>query len=77
MSDLQLEILAELRRQSIQQEMKAIRLAEKVRRARAPQNSLLQRNMAALGNWMIAAGERLKNATSQSGNRVLSKEYRT
>ena len=74
MSDLKFEILAELRRQSIQQEMKGIRLTEKFRKARPPQNSLLQRSSAALGNWMITTGERLKNVASQPGNGVLSKE---
>ena len=77
MSDLQFEILAELRRQSIQQEMRDIRLAGKFRRARAFQKSLLQHSLAVLGNWMIAAGERLKHAASQSGSRVLEQEYRT
>lgn len=51
------EIESELHRKSIMEEMDAIRLEEEATKGQ----TLLDKNLALLGNWMISGGEKLRN----------------
>ncbi|MDD2922223.1 MAG: hypothetical protein PHQ36_08045 [Anaerolineales bacterium] len=50
------EIMAELHRKDINEEIKSIRLADEAVKGRA----LLDKSLAAIGKWMILRGERLR-----------------
>lgn len=60
------EISAELNRQRIEEEMKAIRLEEKATKGKSLSNRLL----AGLGYWMVKKGQKLRarNTTSFQTN---------
>jgi hypothetical protein len=51
------EIESELNRKRIMAEMDAIRLEEEATKGK----TLLDKNLALLGRWMIAGGEKLRN----------------
>jgi hypothetical protein len=51
------EIEAELRHKDIMDEMDVIRLEEEAIKGK----TLLDKNLALLGRWMISAGEKLRN----------------
>jgi len=62
------EIESELHRKSIIEEMDAIRLEEEAVKG----NTLLDKNLALLGNLMVSAGEKLRQRyhSSQEANSV-------
>ena len=51
------EIVSELNREQIKEEMDAIRLEEEALKGQ----TLFNKNLALLGNWMISGGEKLRN----------------
>lgn len=57
-------IQAELNRQRIIEEMKAIRLEEEASNGQ----NLLSKNLAALGKWMVSRGEKLRKRYESSEN---------
>ena len=61
MNHLNPEILAELNRQRIQEDMAGIRLQGEALKDRP---SLLGRGLFALGGWMVKMGEKLRNRHS-------------
>lgn len=71
MNSLSPEIMAELNRRRIQQEMAAIRLEEEAAKGK----NLLSENLAALGEWMVARGESLqrRHASNQTSSPVFTK----
>ncbi len=60
MNNLSPEMISEMNRRRIQEEMAAIRLEEEALKAR----NLLSKNLAALGEWMVARGEKLRKRYS-------------
>jgi hypothetical protein len=56
------EVESELHRKSIMKEMDAIRLEEEAVKGK----SLLDKNLALLGNLMVSAGEKLRRRTHSS-----------
>ncbi|MBI5839648.1 MAG: hypothetical protein HZB19_06060 [Chloroflexi bacterium] len=58
MDNLYPEKLSELQRRKIQEEMDAIRLEEEAAKG---QSKWLDKNLAALGSWMIKRGEKLRD----------------
>ena len=56
------EIESELNRKKIMAEMDAIRLEEEATKGK----TLLDKNLALLGRWMIAGGEKLRNRNHSS-----------
>lgn len=60
MNNLSPEILNEMNRQRIKDEMTAIRLEEEAVKGK----SLLGKKLAALGEWMIVRGEKLQKRHS-------------
>jgi hypothetical protein len=56
------EIESELRRKSIVEEMDAIRLEEEAVKGK----TLLDKNLALLGNLMVSAGEKLRSRSHSS-----------
>ena len=61
MNNLTPEIISEMNRRRIKEEMAAIRLEEEAIKGR----NLLSKNLAALGEWMVARGERLRKRHSE------------
>ena len=72
MNNLSPEMISEINRQRIKEEMDAIRLEEEALKGR----NLLSKNLAALGEWMIARGEKLRkrHSTQQTNYSELSKK---
>ena len=68
MNYIQMEILAELERRRIVEEMDQIHLAEKVD-LRVPRTKLLRTGMYRLGGWMMALGQRLRDPYEASSVR--------
>lgn len=62
MNNLSPEMIAEINRQRIKEEMDAIRLQEEAANGR----DLLSKKLAALGNWMVARGEKLRKKHSSA-----------
>lgn len=60
MYSLSPEMISEMNRQRIKEEMDAIRLEEEAIKGR----NLLSKNMAALGEWMVERGEKLRKRHS-------------
>jgi hypothetical protein len=56
------EHLSELKRKSIQEELDAIHLEEEAVKGK----TLLDKNLALFGNWMISRGEKLRKRYNQS-----------
>ncbi len=50
------EFMSELRREEINKELKFIRLSEEAVKG----NTLLDKSLAAIGKWMVARGENLR-----------------
>jgi len=65
MYNLFLEKVAELNRKKIEEEMAAIRLEEKAAKG---QEKWLDKNLATLGDWMVAGGEKLRKRRAASEN---------
>jgi len=78
MNNLHPEMMSELNRQRIKDELDAIRLEQKFMRVKRIRIKLIEQNLAVLGDWMIASGEKLRRryATSQpqSGSTYLLHE---
>jgi len=55
------EMIAEINRRRIQEEMNAIRLEQEALKGK----NVLSRTLAALGEWMVARGEKLRNRYSE------------
>ncbi len=60
MNRLSPEMISQMNRQRIKEEMDSIRLEEKALAGR----NLLSKNLAALGDWMVARGEKLRKRHS-------------
>lgn len=60
MNNLSPETISEMNRRRIKEEMDAIRLEEEAIKGR----NLLSKNLAALGEWMVARGEKLRKRHS-------------
>ena len=60
MNNLSPEMISEMNRRRIKEEMDAIRLEEEAIKGR----NLLGKNLAALGEWMVARGEKLRERHS-------------
>jgi len=60
MNNLSPEIMSEINRRRIKEEMDAIRLEEEALKG----NNLLSKKLAALGEWMVARGEKLRKRHS-------------
>ena len=71
MNGLPPEIIVELNRRRISEELTAIRLEEEAGRGK----NLLSKNLAALGDWMVARGESLRRRHSsiQTGSSEFTK----
>lgn len=65
MDNLFVEKIAELNRQKIEEEMAAIRLEEKAAKG---QEKWLDKNLATLGDLMVAGGEKLRKRRAVSEN---------
>ena len=63
MGNLPPEVMAELNRKRIKDEMAAIRLEEEAENGK----NMLSKNLAALGEWMVTRGEKLRRQYSSSG----------
>ncbi len=70
MNNIPPEIAVELNRRRIKEEMDAIRLQEEAENGR----NFLSKNLAALGEWMVARGEKLRKRHSAS-NQTNSSEF--
>lgn len=72
MENLISEITAKLKQQQIRQEMDVIRLEEEAGQGK----NLLSKSLAALGEWMVIRGEKLRKRHSamQSGSVELIKK---
>lgn len=72
MSTQNLEILSELNRQRVQEEMAAIHREKKATKGK----TLSSRFMVGLGNWMVERGKKLQaqNAAIQSNNINIGKD---
>ena len=57
------EVIVELNRQRIQEELAAIRLEEEAGRG----HNILSKNLAVLGEWMVTRGEKLRSQHSVGG----------
>ena len=71
MNNLFPEKLSELNRKRVQDEIAAIRLAEEAEKGRqkrpVPQvSTVLDKNLAMLGNWMVERGEKLRKRHAAS-----------
>jgi hypothetical protein len=60
MNNLSPEIMSEINRRRIKEEMDAIRLEEEALKG----NNLLSKKLAALGEWMVTRGEKLRKRHS-------------
>ena len=60
MNNLSPETISEINRRRIKEEIDAIRLEEEAVKGR----NLLSKNLAALGEWMVARGEKLRKRHS-------------
>ncbi len=60
MNNLSPEIMAEINRRRIKEEMDAIRLEEEAVKGK----NLLSKRLAALGGWMVSRGEKLRKRHS-------------
>jgi len=60
MNNLPPEMIAEINRRRIKEEMDSIRLEEEAAKGR----DLLSRRLAALGSWMVTCGEKLRKRHS-------------
>ena len=60
MNNLSPEMISEINRRRIKEEMDAIRLEEEALKGR----NLLSKKLAALGGWMVARGEKLRKRHS-------------
>ena len=60
MNNLSPEMISEMNRRKIKEEMDAIQLEEEALAGR----NLLSKNLAALGEWMVARGEKLRQRHS-------------
>jgi hypothetical protein len=60
MNEMFPEITSELNRKRIKDEMASIRLEEEANQGK----TLLSKNLAALGDWMVARGEKLRQRHS-------------
>jgi hypothetical protein len=60
MNNLSPETISEINRRRIVEEMDAIRLEEEAIKGK----NLLSKNLAALGEWMVARGEKLRKRHS-------------
>ncbi len=56
------EQMSELHRKDIEDELNAIHLEEEATKGK----SLLEKNLARIGNWMISRGEQLRKRYNQS-----------
>ena len=60
MNNLSPEMISEINRRRIKEEIDAIRLEEEAIKGR----NVLSKNLAALGEWMVARGEKLRKRHS-------------
>ncbi|HNO84181.1 MAG TPA: hypothetical protein PKM54_06105 [Anaerolineales bacterium] len=60
--DILSERMSELKRKSIQEDLDAIHLEEEAVKGK----TLLDKNLAWIGNWMVSRGEKLRNRYNQS-----------
>ena len=56
------ERISEMKRKSIQEELDAIHLEEEALKGK----TLLDKNLAQIGNWMISRGEKLRKRYNQT-----------
>jgi hypothetical protein len=63
MNNLSPEMISEINRRRIKEEMDAIRLEQEALKGK----NLLSKKLAALGEWMVARGERLRKRHSSAG----------
>ncbi|MBC7876068.1 MAG: hypothetical protein H7Y59_02765 [Anaerolineales bacterium] len=72
MNNLSPETIYEIQSQRVKEEMDAIRLQEEAIKGK----NLLSKNLAALGEWMVARGEKLRklHSTRQSNYSELTKK---
>lgn len=72
MNNLSPETIYEIQSQRVKEEMDAIRLQEEAIKGK----NLLSKNLAALGEWMVARGEKLRkrHSAKQSNYSELTKK---